>query len=305
MGDKLKCWEFFQCDEKKCPVYESKEMKCWLVPGTHCRKEIQGQFLEKMEMCLDCEPFKTNVDVSAMEETLRVVDKQFKAFRAMVEERDRELETISMELALGLSEVFGALKQIASGDPSVRIAEISDLELIGKLKNIVNKTAENTAEIVALSHEFAIGLAEHFDVLHRVSKGDLAARVYGTSHVELLESLKKVTNQMIGSVSKEITDRKRAEDEVRHRAAELERSNRKLEQFAYVISHDLQEPLRTVGSHLRLLARLYKGKLGGDADEYINSAVDGVNRMYRLIDHLLENARVGSDGESRTHAMRD
>jgi PAS domain S-box-containing protein len=75
-------------------------------------------------------------------------------------------------------------------------------------------TAESLAEIVNMSHEFAIGLAEHFDVLHRVSRGDLAARVSGSSQVELLGSLKEVTNQMIASVSDEITERQQAEEKL-------------------------------------------------------------------------------------------
>ncbi len=221
MKSKLKCWEFFECSEKECPVYESEELKCWLVPGTHCRNEIQGKFLEKMEVCLRCEPFRANMDVDSMEETLDVAGTQFANFRAMVEDRDRELEGISMELALGLSEVFVALKDISSGDPSVRLPEASDSELVRKLKHMVNLTAEELGEIVGLSHEFAIGLAEHFDVLHRVSKGELAARVSGGSQVELLESLKQVTNHMIESVSAEIADRKRAEQALQVRSHDL------------------------------------------------------------------------------------
>jgi len=227
MQKKIKCWEFFQCNEKTCPVYEKQELKCWLVPGTHCRKVIQGRFLEKIEMCLACEPFRANIDLDSMEETLEVVNEQFVEFRKMVEDRDRELEGISMELAVGLSEAFEGLRGIASGDPEMRISEISPLELIGKLKHMVNLTAENLGEIVTLSHEFAIGLAEHFDVLHRVSQGNLAARVSGTSKVELLESLKSVTNKMIESVSREITEREWAENALRKSEGELRESEEK------------------------------------------------------------------------------
>jgi signal transduction histidine kinase len=139
-----------------------------------------------------------------------------------------ELEATSVELSLGLSEVLEALRQIAAGNPEVRMPETAKLELLTELKHMVNLTAENLSQTVGLSHEFAIGLAEHFDVLHRVSTGDLAARVSGTSQVELLEDLKKVTNQMIRSVSTEITERQRAEEalhkseeELRHLSSQL------------------------------------------------------------------------------------
>jgi len=292
MQKQVKCWEVLGCNDKACPVFKSKELDCWLVPGTHCHNEIQGKFLEKMEMCLQCEAFKKNMDASSLAMTLKVVNEQFQDFRRLVDERDRELEAISLELALGLSEVFEALKRISSGDPDVRIPESSQLELMAKLKDIVNRTAANLADIVDLSHEFAIGLAEHFDVLNRVSRGDSTARVYGTSRVELLDALKKVTNQTIGSVSKQILERKRAEEDLKRETAELEESNQKLEEFAHVISHDLQEPLRTVVSYLRLLERRCKDKADEEADGYITFAIDGANRMYTLIDELLGYSRM-------------
>jgi PAS domain S-box-containing protein len=218
---KVKCWEVFQCNKKDCPAFKSRNLKCWLFAGTHCRDEIQGKFLDKMEMCLDCKVFKANKNIAAMRATLRLVNKQLKEFIKIIGDRDRQLEGMSMELAIGLSEVFEALKKISSGDPTVRIDEKSAVELISKLKHIVNLTAEEIGEIVDQSHEFAIGLAEHFDILQKVSKGDLNARVSGRSQIELLEALKKVTNKMIDSISREINDRKYAEEILQDRTHDL------------------------------------------------------------------------------------
>ena len=97
---------------------------------------------------------------------------------------------------------------------------------------------------------------------------------------------------------RDITERKRSDEHLAKAVGELKRSNDELQQFAYVSSHDLQEPLRMVSSYTQLLAKRYKGRLDSDADEFIAFAVDGCNRMQGLIQDLLAYSRAGTNGKT-------
>ncbi len=95
----------------------------------------------------------------------------------------------------------------------------------------------------------------------------------------------------------DLTELKKTEEKLQETVHDLERSNEELDQFAYVTSHDLQEPLRTITSFTQLLKRRYKGNLDSDADEFMDYIVDATKRMQNLIKELLEYSRVISKGE--------
>ena len=223
----LKCWELFDCPDRACAAHSSDDPRCWLISGSHCRDELLGKFVKKIETCLECKAFEQNLTPQSAQETIRMLVQEFRSYRIKAEQSKNEWQHTNLELAIGLSQVFEALQKLASGDPSVRIPKESELELVSKLKNLVNRTAEEFSEMVDLTHEFAMGLAEHFDVLHRVSSGNLAARVTGDSKLELLELLKEMTNKTIESVAREITERKKAELALRESETELRSSEQK------------------------------------------------------------------------------
>jgi PAS domain S-box-containing protein len=113
----------------------------------------------------------------------------------------------------------------------------------------------------------------------------------------MLSPLESAEGILVTAAIRDISVRKESEQHLVKTVGELKRSNDELQQFAYVSSHDLQEPLRMVASYTQLLAKRYKGRLDSEADEFITFAVDGCKRMQGLIQDLLAYSRAGTNGK--------
>lgn len=160
------------------------------------------------------------------------------------------------------------------------VFEILQIEFIGKNR-------QEMIEFIAKSEGYK------GEEIHRHKNG---SAIYVESTVMALKDQK---NNICGwvAVNRDITERKQVEKEVSNLITDLKRSNEELEHFAYVASHDLQEPLRTIASFTQLLKRRYENKLDSDADEFMNYIVDAAVRMKEQIEGLLEYSRVATKGK--------
>lgn len=158
---------------------------------------------------------------------------------------------------------------------------------------VIALTVEFTGLFLTISVSIGItkGINEIISISEKVAKANFnaKAKIYSADEIGQLASS---FNKMIEDLQKNTSKRMQVEYALKLKTQELTRSNAELEQFAYVASHDLQEPLRMITSYMQLLEERYKDKLDSDANEFIAFAMDGASRMRKLIHSLLEYSRV-------------
>lgn len=283
------------CGKGSCDYSDGSGMAVFPIQGS---TQITACLLVKLSDSMAFTPYRPFISNIAY---LVATELDRRDYHSRLEQTEKELARVNHFLEeaqriahLGSWELESADNRLNWSDEIFRIFELDPARFESSYEAFLSAIHPDDRGLVDQAYRRSVESGDLYEIVHRLRMKDGRIKYVQERGQTAYEDGRPLRS--MGTVQ-DITTRHLAELALKKISARLKASNQDLQQFAYVISHDLQEPLRMVSSYLQLLERRYRGEMDQDADEFIHFAVDGAQRMSAMIDGLLQYSRVESQAQ--------